>query len=408
MRSLQSSRHLLLAGAWLATIAITYCFGRLGDPAAVHTPSPASSNSGTAAPHASDAQPLASASVFLPLESHSAKGQRTIEAVTGGQPLDDWLKRLLNQDDEIIRTTAFLQLLEALEKPEDLRQALEIIAANGGGNRWRGNGMREASMLLQKWSQLDPKGAIAYAESLKGGDDRGMAANVVLRTWARSNPEEAIAYAQANGQSTNPQDGNWSLASVVAQLARTDIDRALQVAGTQDMSRARGRMMDSLLSELVTQRGEESARATILALPPGSFRDNLTAQLAGRLADSDGAGTAQWVMNTLPAGDARSRALAEVVNQWAGDDPVAAGNFLSRLPSTPETDPARERYAYDVLRRDPEGALAWANTITAGEQRTRAIENLVRAWMRRDRTAAQNWVASANLPENVRNQLLRN
>jgi hypothetical protein len=133
----------------------------------------------------------------------------------------------------------------------------------------------------------------------------------------------------------------------------------------------------------------------------------LTSQLAGRLADKDGPGTAQWVMGSLPAGEVRSRALAEVVNKWAEDDAVAAGNFLSRLPASPENDPARERYAYDVLRRDPEGALAWAGTISGDDQRTRAVENLVRAWMRRDRAAAERWVGSAQLSEQVKNQLLR-
>jgi hypothetical protein len=321
--------------------------------------------------------------------------------------MEDWLKRLIKQDDEIVRTTAFLRLLAVLETPEDLRQALEIVAPRGDRPGWRGFGMREAPMLLQKWTQLDAKGAAAYIES-RNPQERMFASSVVLSTWARINPDEALAYAQANGQSANEQDGNWSMAMVVSQLAKNDVDRALQVATTQDTSRARGRMMDSVLSELVTQRGEDGARSTVMSLPPSAFRDNLTAQLAGRLADKDGFGTAQWVMNSLPAGDVRGKALAETVNRWADDDPVAAGNFLSRLPASPETDPARERYAFEVSRADPEGALAWANTISAQEQRTKAVENLVRAWMRRDKAAAEKWVASSQLPEQVRNQLLRN
>jgi hypothetical protein len=332
-----------------------------------------------------------------------------VQGVTGGEPLEDWLKRLMTQDDEILRTSGFLKLMEALKTPEEIQQALEAINSIGGRNRWRGGvGMREGSMLLQKWTQLDPKGAMGYAQSQKGEQEKWGATTVVMRTWARINPDEAIAFAKEAPPSGNPQDGNWSIAAVVGQLAKTDLDRAMQLSSTQDVSRARGRMMESVLDELVSQRGDEAARQSILSLPEGSFRDNMASQLARRLADNDGPGTAQWVMNSLPAGDARNRALAEVMGQWADDDPVAAGNFLKTIPASKETDSARERYAYEALRRDPEGALAWAGTITADEQRTKAVEGLLRQWVRRDRSAAQNWMATAQLPDDFKARVMRN
>lgn len=401
-----NSRSLLIAGAWLASIAVTYSLGRLGGDAPETSAISAAASAQPADISSSDrARP--SASALFSAEDRRGGAAETIEQVTGGEPLEDWLKRLLKQDDEIVRTTAFLRLLSALETPEDLRKALEIVSASGGRGGWRGAGMREMTMLLQKWTQIDTKGAADYAKELNN-NERWFTTSVVLGTWARINPDEALAYAEVNGQGPNPEDGNWGVATVVSQLAKSDVDRALQVASTQDLSRARGRMMDVVISELVAQRGEDAARNTVMSLPPSTFRDNLTAQLAGRLADKDGPGTAQWVMNSVPAGEARSRALAETVNRWADKDPVAAGNFLSQLPVTTETDPARERYAFEVLRQDPEGALAWANTISAEEQRTKAVENLVRAWMRRDRAAAERWVASSSLPVQVRNQLLRN
>lgn len=260
-------------------------------------------------------------------------------------------------------------------------------------------------MLLEKWTKVDPKAAIAYASNgNRGNDDRGSSSSIVLRAWARTSPDEALAWAEANGKGNNPQDGNWALTSVLQQLARTNVDRALEVASTQVLSRARGRMMETLVGELVGQRGEDAARTAILALPAGSFRDNMTAQIAGRLANSDGPGTAEWVM-TLPPGEARSRALAEVVNQWTEDDPTAAGTFLTRLPVSPETDSSRERYAFNVLRADPEGALAWANTISNDEQRNRAIENLIRGWMRRDADGARTYLAQSQLPPEMKAQI---
>ncbi len=402
-------RTLLIAGAWLASIAITYSLGRLESPApGVAAVGAAAAPSGLQAGGDSETGKVRPIDPSISFSSVRSGGAReTVESVTGGEPMEDWLLRLLNQDDEIVRTTAFLRLLEALDKPEDIQKALEVIAKNGNRDRWRGGAMREATMLLQKWTQMDPKGAADFANG-RNGAERWMASSIVLGTWTRSNPDEALAYAQANGASQNPDDGNWGVAAVVSQLAKTDVDRALQVAATEGQGRARGQMMNAVLSELLSQRGTNGAKNTILSLPEGAFRDNMLPQLAERLADDDGAGTAQWVMNSLPAGDVRSRALAEVINEWADNDAVAAGNYLSRLPPSPETDAARERYAGEVLRRDPEGALAWASTISTEAQRNRTIGNLVRAWMRRDRPAAERWLGTAQIPDQTRNQLLRN
>ncbi|HEX5176978.1 MAG TPA: hypothetical protein VFV83_08115 [Chthoniobacteraceae bacterium] len=322
--------------------------------------------------------------------------------LTAGRPIEEWLKDLLAQDDEIIRTTGFLRLLETLKTSEEVRAIIDVVTSVP--RRGRGSRGRELGMLLQKWTEIDPKAAIEYASAANGNDERRGATSIVLRAWTRLRADEALAWARENGKGENAQEGNWAIAAVVTQLARSDIDRAIDVASQQEVSRARGRTMDTLVSELIAQRGGEAARLAVADLPASTFRDALTAELAGRLADANGAQTAKWVLS-LPPGDGRTKALAEVVNEWAEDDAVATGNFLSRFPISPETDPSRERYAWNVLRADPEAALAWAGTISQEAQRTRAIESLVRSWMRRDAPAARDWVAQSSLPPQLKTRL---
>jgi hypothetical protein len=263
-------------------------------------------------------------------------------------------------------------------------------------------------MLLQKWTQLDSKGALAFVES-RDREERWIGANAVLRTWTRLDPTAAIAWAQTNGKELTPSEagptggapqGNFALASVISQLARSDIDRALSVAATQTYD-SRSRTLDTLASELLSQRGIDAARAALDALPVGAFRDGLSLNLAGKFASADPVGTAQWVL-ALPAGDTRSRALAEVVSEWAKVDPTAAGNFVAKLPADSETDRSRESYANGVVQKDPAGAMAWANAITDQDRRLRTVESVARSWMRTDEPAAKAWIAQSLLPDEVK------
>ena len=400
------SRQVFTIAAWLAMAVIAYCIGRMTAPtekAVVAGPTTGNSAASAAAQPSVDTQ-VASTMSPEELQRISESGPTTLEKLTGGRPMGDWLKNLLAQEDEIIRTTGFLKLLENLKTPEDIMAALEVVKGRDGGDGGRRGGgrfgNREFSMLMQKFTQMDPKAAIAYAEKAEG-NERLAATATVLRTWARTSADEALAWAQTNGKTENEQDGNWAVAMVVSQLAKNNIDRALLVANEQPATRARGRMIDTLVSELVDQRGKEAAREAIMNMPDGTLKDSLTAQIAGRLAKGDGASTAQWVMN-LPAGDARNRALVETVGEWSEEDPVGAGNFLTKLPASPETDAVRERYAYEVNRQDPEGSIAWASTISQDQQRYRAIENLVRNWMRRDTNQAQQWLAQSELPPEIK------
>ena len=53
-----------------------------------------------------------------------------------------------------------------------------------------------------------------------------------------------------------------------------------------------------------------------------------------------------------------------------------------------------------------ESALAWANTISEADYRTRTVTDLVRSWMKRDADAAQKWVLSSQLASDVKQQLV--
>ena len=409
-----SSRTPLIVGlGWAATAAIAFSIGRLGSSS--DTGGTAESGAaatgerarGTGIP-AADNSPEAIARRQGQFGMGEDGSPLTVARVTNGQPVGDWMKKLLSQDDNMVRMTGLLRFLEAAKDPADLKAALEAVNLRGDRGSF-GRGFVEYSMILEKWTQLDARGAIEFAAS-RNREERWLGTSSVLRTWTRTDPAAAIAWAQENGKAAPAEDsaqggpggpqGNFALSTVISQLAHTDLDRALGVAATETFDR-RSRAVGTLASELVSQRGLDGAKNAIEGMAASSLKDGLVSEFAERFASKDARAASEWAL-ALPEGEAKSRALAEAVGEWAKKDVAAAGQFLSRLPATAEGDRSRENYAYTVAEKSPETAIAWASAITDEERRLRAVENVARNWVRQDAEAAKAWIAQSPLPDDVK------
>lgn len=397
---MKSRRPLIIATVWLLTAVAAFSLGRVSSlPQVIErvrqntpTATPAEAASISTATQKDAEDDLSLAGWF----GSKASG---LAEVTNGRSLEDHVKHLLKQDDEAIRMLGFLRLLEALNDAEQIKSVLDVIGRDGRG----GFRMTEQAMLLQKWAKLAPADAAVYANGQRDWS-RFNGLNAVLKVWVKNSPEEAIAWAEKNGaQQGNDarpgggpggEDGNWAVATLIGSLAKTSLDRALDVAQNQPYSRARGRMADTLVGELIAQRGEEAARDAVLAMTDEQFRAGMARELAQRMANKDPVAAAAWA-NGLPAGETRERAMAEAIDEWAEKDVVAAGKYLQQLGASPEFDRARQEYAMRVLRTDPEGAMAWTQAITDEQRRSGTTQELLNAWARRDQQAAQSW-AQAN------------
>ena len=392
-----AARRLLIPAAWLGTAVLTFCIGRMSsyidappDASVVNARGETATATGTEAHLSATPVSLNGADTFA----------SPLDQVTGGQPIADWLKRVLNTEDEIARMNGFMRLLEVLNTGDEIAQALDAIAI--GNNGWtRG---KEFSMLLQKWAQLDPVKAMAYVQASKSQAAGSVGFRAVMSTWTRRNPQEAIGWAKNDSGLQLQGDGNAAMATIVEQLSKTDPDWALRLTQEETMSRARGRMVDAVIGQFISQRGEAATREMVSNIPEETLRNGMTGRLAGQLAADDPESTAQWV-GTLPAGEGRKRALTELVSQWSEKDPAAAAAYLAKYPVSTETDESRGRLAQNAVRNDPEGALAWAGTISDEQFRTRTVTDLVRNWMRRDADAAGKWVQTSQLPADVKARL---
>ena len=418
MKPAASRTPLVLALGWIATAAIAFCIGRVGAPSGL----PGSAEDAARAAERAGGKVRGDGDRSLGSGANSTGqfamgeggGPLTVARVTNGQPLDKWMKHLMAQEDDLVRMNGLLRLLDAVRDPEELKVMLGAINLRGDRGFGRGARFTEYSMILEKWTQLDPKGAITYVNS-KGREEKWIGTSTVLRTWTRADAAAAVTWAQSEGkEKEEPQGGpggpggppgfsSSPISIVLSQLAHSDIDRALGVAATETFDR-RSRTLDTLAGELVGQRGLDGARAVLDAMGEGSLRDGLTTQLAGKFAEKDPKAATEWA-SSLPEGDAKTRALAETIGAWAKKDAAAAGAFMAKLPATPEADRSRESYANAVAQKDPQGALAWAAAITDKDRQQRAVENVVRTWVRQDAPAAKEWVAQSSLPDEVKTRI---
>ncbi len=413
MKSAPNYRRWIVPGGWLLTAAAAFSIGRMSswleEPV---NPAAAVQGAGAAAGSSAGAggSGLGENRLGLPTTLSGENGQSlTVSEITGGQPLDAWLKKLMAQDDDIYRLQHFMKLFDALRTPEDIMTALKIMAPNG-----RGRGMRftEYSMLLQKLTQIDPKSALTYATEQNGGE-RFMATGTVLRTWTKTEPEAALAWAkehgvqpQQEGDANNDRGGNdnWALASVITQLGKTNLDRAIQEASSGELGRTAGRAADSLLNEAYDQRGAEGAKKIADSLPDGQFKNDFLQQLAGRLAKDDPAGASDWAMS-MATGDAKRRALGQTVEAWLQADQSKALAFVSRLPVGPDSDSARSQTAQTVASTNQAAAIEQISKISDAERAARTVREIAGNMARKDQAAAQQFVAASPIVDESKAQI---
>jgi hypothetical protein len=304
------------------------------------------------------------------------------------------IQSIMDMEDPVEKMAAFLDLVRSCHTNEDFENATLALTENFDP---RGRG-RELSLLMTAWAKLDPKAALAMADSKLTGRWGSMPTGTVLQTWSKTDPNAAKAWALEKGSKFSEEDGNSYMTSVISGLAGKDLALAATWAQEQPRSKARGDMMDKLLDAFTKQRGTQATEEWAASLPEGPFRDGSIRRLAARMSEKDPVATAQWI-NRLPVGEAKYGAMSELIGQWSAKDPNAAGLWLKNIAPSAETDDPRTTFAWNIREQDPESAIAWAGTISDQKRRDKILVELVRDWNKRDPQGAQDYMERNQWPE---------
>lgn len=285
----------------------------------------------------------------------------------------------------IERRLAFAEMLKQLT-PDNARQLREQIAH-----------MSQDSAEFREFHYA--WGAIAGDEAILHGKDtpkRDMAAS--LAGWASEDPKSAMAYfdtlsAEEQGDGTHMKWGAaFGLADADPQLAAE-----FAVGRSQNGDKDADKMIHIAAAAALKSGDQEEVTQWASNIPEGDLQNTAFQRIAGDYAKEDPAKAVEWASN-LPEGEGKDHAVGSSFHQWANRDPKEAANAISTLPFD-QQDSATYGYATSVVHKEPVAGVQWAANIKDPEARTNAMVDTGRVFYRRDREAAQEWLATSNLSE---------
>ena len=289
----------------------------------------------------------------------------------------------------------------------DARAAAEFYADKKIRQHNDANALGQIAAALATQS---PAEALAWVESLEIQDKshRSTVTTQLVETWAKSDPDAATTYAQ----SLTGDERIAATNTIATALAASNIDRAQAWADDLSDPSLRQNAKVAIINQLSYRDPEAAAAALDISMD--QFTDDKAgdAQLsysvtsvARNWAKTEPTAAAAWASD-LPAGsDQRGKALSQIAGQWVEFEPAAASEWLSTLSSDPDRDSAVAGLVGRITSHDPEGALAWASTINNRSVRQSNIRGSLRAWFQEDRDAARAAMESADIDQEMRQEL---
>lgn len=334
------------------------------------------------------------------------------------------LESIMRGENALDRNRALLAFIDQLAPSE-----FEAAVANFRQMGLTDARMGEYSLMLTAWAQADPLAALAYT---KENTSNGFATDTILTTWATHDPESAIRWANSNfdGEGANPY-----LAGIIRGISESDPTRATELLTSMPRSEERGKGLEAFLPHLLKQ-GAEATRAWIAGITDDSLKNGAIMRTADELAANDPAGTVSWLLanpgeasqrrldnvystwaqkdqqaalssfNSLPAGEDRTNALRGVITSVAAEDPKAAISMLDRYPND-VNDQVVRNVVWHSFGTDPALAASQISRIGDERERNQTYRRAIGNWMERDAAAAQQWLNTHPLPEDVQNDINR-
>jgi hypothetical protein len=88
-------------------------------------------------------------------------------------------------------------------------------------------------------------------------------------------------------------------------------------------------------------------------------------------------------------------------------DIAGTAQWVSSLAGTPNYDRVVEEFIWSCDGRAPEQSAAWIQGISDPAQQRRLYHRMLGEWARRDAAAVKQWIASNQVPEDVRRRFNR-
>ncbi len=221
---------------------------------------------------------------------------------------------------------------------------------------------------LMSFASTDPAAAVSYLDQVAGNTRVNVALNLASN-WARLDPQSAAAWA----------------AKLPADQNRTSILRSLV------RSWAAGKPAAAL--EFALRQADPKEQAATIQAVGQSWPASSTADL-------------HTTLGRLPSDDARKSFLDGMLSGLGRTQPQAAAELVASLPAGTVHDSAARAYIANAAYADLALASRVANSIADNSVRQDALTSIARIWLTKDRAATTAWLATTDLPEATKQQLL--
>jgi len=416
----RTSLQIVLAGAWILTIAAAFVAGRKTTPETTN-----SKKTGLAAIQPGKSGRAGHAAGLPGAPNRPDHKSSRLSGSMSEQDLIEHLNQLLVEPDCNTRISRFLDYVARLSNDDFSLVAAEL--ANGPFNDMRRS---EYAMLISEWTARDPYAAADY---FKDNANNDWEREAVLSEWAARDPQGAFDWAASTPDSGKVN--NW-ISGAMKGIAATDPDLAARLLDSMEPSPTRDHSMRSAALSIAAL-GPERASQWLSSLSDPKLRQSAAWMIADPLARSNPATAGNWVA-TIPDADARNAATKVVAQRWARtdvqaartwmealppesqpraaegiasefarSDPQAAADWLTSLGPSPDFDPARRRFLDTAYKRAPESAANVASSITNPKLRNQYLYRIIPRWASQNLAAAQAWV-SANpsiVPDPIQKRL---
>ncbi|MGA3172580.1 MAG: hypothetical protein ABSE62_16385 [Chthoniobacteraceae bacterium] len=285
------------------------------------------------------------------------------------------------------KTQDRLTQLSDLGAKLSLSEIPQALAAAKGFKQWRERAVLQTT-TLRHWAELAPADAFAYIGKLPESRSKAQLLSFAAVQFATKDPEAAAAATTALAPGVSR---NGAMEFVGRTWAKTDGKKALAWADSLPEGTAKDAVVRGVLFVWV-HIDPVDADTRIEQLPEGTYKKMLLTNVAIEWGAIDHEAAFKWAASLPPD----SGAVENIVESWADQDPVAAGQYALQL--SPET--ARQQAIMGVMRRwvtqDPVQATQWLILNADPQTLSQAMTQLMNFWVPENPQEAAHYVE--NLP----------
>jgi hypothetical protein len=214
----------------------------------------------------------------------------------------------------------------------------------------------------------DPAAAAAWLKSCPLDQQRKFWGGMAYQL-AEADPAGAQAWFKEMAPSAEREKAG---AEMVKALAKKDPSAALE--WLQDNLEGGRTAGFAYLAEALAEKGVDSAKQLLDAMPPGDQRDGVVKVIAMKWADKDFKPAIAWVLSLPPDDPGRRRALQQLGYQWVEKDLTGAAAYLRDQVEPAESPGLMYSVTRQFVEKDMAGGFTWADTLPVNVK-TRAYSN---------------------------------